>query len=257
MSQEEVLPELRQIVGALIFGSDRPLTLNEIRACVIGVAQEDGPAKVFADVTRSDVRDAIAALNEDLSKTSAGFAMVEVAGGFRLQSDARCGRWLRHLLNAERPDRLSQPALETLAIIAYRQPVAKSVIESIRGVGVDHVIKMLMEMQLVRIVGRSELPGRPFLYGTTQYFLEHFGLKSMDDLTDLDPLLIEKRMDPARPSPESVSAETPTVEPAGADAEKPADIEAEPACEENPGLTDTEKTGPAIDDPPSDTPKEE
>jgi segregation and condensation protein B len=87
---------------------------------------------------------------------------------------------------------LSKPSLETLAIIAYRQPVSRAEIENVRGVSVDHVVRSLLEMQLVRIVGRSELPGRPFLYGTTQLFFEHFGLKSMDELNEIEPLLSVK-----------------------------------------------------------------
>jgi segregation and condensation protein B len=91
------------------------------------------------------------------------------------------------MLNRGKPHRVSRPMIETLAIIAYRQPIARSEIESIRGVSVGHVIKALMEMQLVRIVGRSDLPGRPFLFGTTTTFLDHFGLKSLNDLNAMQP----------------------------------------------------------------------
>jgi segregation and condensation protein B len=161
-----------------------------MRKCLETVGESaGGGAAVFAGARESDMRQALDELRADLDRAHCGFHLAEVAGGFKLQSDPACGAWLRQLLNIGRPQRLSRPALETLAIVAYRQPVAKADIEKIRGVNVDYVIKMLMEMQLVRISGRSELPGRPFLYGTTQKFLEHFGLKGLDDLADMEPML--------------------------------------------------------------------
>ena len=114
--------------------------------------------------------------------------VIEVANGFRFENDSSCGPWLRHLLERGRPTRLSRPALETLAIIAYRQPVMRSEIEAVRGVAVDQIIRNLLEMQLIKIVGRSELPGRPWQFGTTQKFLEHFGLKNLMDLPGVEEL---------------------------------------------------------------------
>lgn len=190
MSGTSALLELKQIVGALIFGSKHPITVREIRKCLTDVADEEGgETAAFGEVVAKDIRDAIQSLGEDLARTKCGFMLREVGGGFRVQSDPVCGVWLKRLLNTGRPQRLSQPALETLAIIAYRQPVMKSTIEGVRGVGVDHMIKTLMELQLVRIVGRSDLPGRPFLYGTTQTFLEHFGLKNVKELDEIEPML--------------------------------------------------------------------
>lgn len=180
------IPCLKQVVGALIFGANRPLTVNELRQCIREVAAEDDTVSVFQDVQGKQIQEALQELKVDLQREETGFSVFEVAGGFRLQSDAACGRWLKHLLKA-RPQRLSQPALETMAIIAYRQPISKADIESIRGVSVAHIIKGLMEMQLVRIAGRSDLPGRPFLYGTTHVFLEHFGLKSLKELEQMQP----------------------------------------------------------------------
>ncbi|MFZ4395926.1 MAG: SMC-Scp complex subunit ScpB [Kiritimatiellia bacterium] len=180
---------LQQVVGALVFGADHPLTVEEIRACLREVAAEDPETRAFADATARDVRDALDALAKELARLKLGIELNEVSSAFRFQSDASCGRWLRFQLRKERPNRLSRPALETLAIIAYRQPIAKSEIEGIRGVVVDHIIKALMELHLVRIVGRSDLPGRPFLYGTTASFLDHFGLKSLGELNEMDPTL--------------------------------------------------------------------
>ena len=192
MPNVDALPELKQILGALIFGSARPLTLRELRNCVIEVAESDASVEVYADVENKQLRDALEELNRDLQQNHLGFALHETAGGYRLQSDAKCGRWLKHLLQTK-PHRLSQPALETMAIIAYRQPIAKASIEAVRGVSVAHIIKTLMEMQLVRIAGRSELPGRPFLYGTTQLFLEHFGLKNLKDLDKMAPMVLSRQ----------------------------------------------------------------
>lgn len=176
---------LKQILGAMIFAANRPLTLREMRACVADVAGLDPQASPMqGDVTAAQIKTAIDDLQRELLVAGIGFSIHEVAGGYRLQSDPSCGLWLRQLLD-RKANRLSRPALETLAIVACRQPLSKAEIERIRGVGVDHIIKMLMEMQLMRIVGRSELPGRPFLYGTTQSFMEHFGLS---DLTSLKKL---------------------------------------------------------------------
>jgi segregation and condensation protein B len=194
MANDAVLPELKEILGAMIFGSNRALSVDEMRRCLVEVAKKiGGETTAFGGVKDGDVRQALEYLRADLEKQKCGFGLAEVAGGFRFQSSASCGRWLRHLLNTDRPNRLSQPGLETLAIIAYRQPVSKSEIEGVRGVNVDHIIKSLLEMQLIRIVGRSELPGRPFLFGTTQTFLEHFGLKSINDLKQMEPMLLRER----------------------------------------------------------------
>jgi segregation and condensation protein B len=192
MSDVQSLPALKQILGALVFGANRPLDLKEIWACIVEVADTDPEAAVFRDVTQKQLGEAVEELKADLSRVHAGFTVHEVAGGFRLQSDAACGRWLKHLLKTK-PQRLSQPALETMAIIAYRQPISKADIETIRGVSVAHIIKGLMEMQLVRISGRSELPGRPFLYGTTHLFLEHFGLKDLKELDRMAPRVLSRK----------------------------------------------------------------
>jgi segregation and condensation protein B len=180
---------LQQVVGALVFGADHALGVEEIRSCLQAVAQEDPAAAVFAEASPRDVRDALAGISKELGRLGLGIELTEVNGVFRFESQASCGRWLRHMLRRERPNRLSRPALETLAIIAYRQPIAKSEIEGIRGVAIDHIIKALMELHLVRIVGRSDLPGHPFLYGTTSSFMDHFGLKSLNELNEMDPTL--------------------------------------------------------------------
>ena len=146
------------------------------------VFRTPSPAAVFPP---ADIRKAIEDIRTQLAAAGLGIELVEINGGYRFQTAALCGPWVRQMLNKGRATVLSRPSIETLAIIAYRQPVTRSEIESVRGVNAGHVIKALMEMQLVRIVGRSDLPGRPFLFGTTPQFLEHFGLKSLSDLETL------------------------------------------------------------------------
>jgi len=211
MTDTERTPELKTVVGALVFAANRPLSVKEIRSCLKSAADRDETARTYGSAGKKDVRAALDELAHDLETSGSGFLLDEVAGGYRLQSDVRCGTWVKELLDIGKPSRMSLPALETLAIIAYRQPITRNDIEGIRGVSVDHVMKTLMEMQLVRIVGRSELPGRPFLYGTTHVFLEHFGLRSLDDLSEMAPML---RMQAARAA-EGVSKEAEETPPGG------------------------------------------
>ncbi len=192
------VPSIKEVMGALIFGANRPIPTRELRQCIREVAETDSEAAVYAEATTKDIEEAIQALQKDLQQGQGGFLLHEVAGGWRLQSNARCGRWLKHLLKAK-PQRLSQPALETMAIIAYRQPISKADIESVRGVGVSHILKGLLEMQLIKITGRSELPGRPFLYGTTARFLDHFGLKTLKDLEKMGPRVFSRRQSETKP----------------------------------------------------------
>ncbi len=238
--------ELKRIVGAMLFAAKKPLTLAEIRRVLQQVAEqfpEDGrqPARDAA------IRKAVASLQETLEGSGLGVTLGIApgpgldGGGYRLQTDPACGPWLRCLLDLGKPTRLSRPALETLAIIAYRQPVSRAEIEGVRGVGVDAMLRTLLEMQLIKISGRSELPGRPLLYGTTQLFLEHFGLKNVRDLPGIEQLCrreAERAQAAAAPSPESETGgkpddDAPEVGTVNLDA-LPPDREAEDAPEEKP-----------------------
>lgn len=184
-----LLPELKQIVGALLFGSKTPLGVAEIRKVLQQTAEIWGEhTRQYAEASNEDIAMAVSQLRADLAERKTGMRIQEVAGGYRLENDPACGPWLRQLLARGKPTRLSRPALETLAIIAYRQPCMRSEIEAVRGVAVDQILRNLLEMQLIRIVGRSPLPGRPWLFGTTQKFLEHFGLKSLDELPGIEEL---------------------------------------------------------------------
>ena len=197
MSTEEAkipLPRsLQEIVGALLFASEQPLTANDLRVCVRGVEPEEGENAevmgVYQSCTSREIDEALHGLEKELERSGLGFRLVCSAGAYRLQTTPSCGRYVRALLKLDRPNRLSRAALETLAIVAYRQPITKAEIEQIRGVAVDAIVKTLLDLGLVRLVGRSELPGHPFLYGTTQFFLEHFGLASLGDLDGIDPTL--------------------------------------------------------------------
>ena len=184
---------LQEIVGALLFASESPLTESELRACVRGVAPtEDDDAEVmsvYQSCTTREISQALRGLEKELKRSGCGFQLVCSGGAYRLQTSSTCGRYVRALLKLDRPSRLSRASLETLAIIAYRQPITKAEIEQIRGVAVDTIVKSLVDLQLVRLVGRSELPGHPFLYGTSPIFLEHFGLSSLSELNEIDPTL--------------------------------------------------------------------
>lgn len=193
MNDIEVLPELKEIIGALLFAAKKPVTAKEIRKALIGAGESyGGPYEQFASLKENDIFEAVNELRKDLDHSATGLHVAEVAHGFRLQNNIACGPWVRTLLDKNRATRLSKPALETLAIVAYRQPVLRSEIESVRGVSVDSILRNLVELQLVKVVGRSELPGRPWMFGTTQRFLEHFGLRSLEDMPGMDEL---KRME--------------------------------------------------------------
>ena len=189
MNDVTVLPELRQIVGALLFGAKQPLQAAEIQRILAETAEAaGGAARDFARVSEADIRAAVEQIRSDLEGRKLGLLISEVANGYRLENDVGCGPWVRQMLNPGRTQRLSRPALETLAIIAYRQPCTRAEIESVRGVQVDQIIRNLLDLQVIRVTGRSELPGRPWLFGTTQKFLEYFGLKNLDQLPNIDEL---------------------------------------------------------------------
>ncbi|MGN0832784.1 MAG: SMC-Scp complex subunit ScpB [Kiritimatiellia bacterium] len=203
MSEDVKIPlpgSLQEIIGSLLFASETPLSASELRDAVRAVEVEEGANKEVMDVYRTctskEIDAAIHGLEKALEVAGVGFRLVCAGGAYRLQTVPSCGRYVRAMLKMDRPSRLGRASLETLAIIAYRQPLTKSEIEDIRGVDVTANIKTLMDLQLIRLVGKSELPGHPFLYGTTPVFLEHFGLASLQQLNELDPTL--QRSNPKR-----------------------------------------------------------
>jgi len=165
--------QAKNIIEAMLFVSDKPLFVNEIKG-------------VLEDFKPQDVKEIIAELTKEYEDTSRAFRIKEIAGGYQITTDPSLAPWLKKLYKTSGVDRLTGPSLETLAIVAYKQPATKPEIEAIRGVNVDGVLKTLIEKNLVKITGRRETPGRPILYGTTQEFLQYFGLNSLQELPKLE-----------------------------------------------------------------------
>jgi segregation and condensation protein B len=164
--------ELVAVLEALLFVSSEPIPLARLTT-VIGA------------VSKAEVEQALNLLSQQLAQEGRGIQLVKLAGGYRLVTKPDYSPWLKRLDKAKAAQKLSRSALESLAIIAYKQPLVRSEIEEIRGVETSGVLRTLLERKLVRIVGRKEVPGRPIMYGTTKFFLEHFGLQ---DITQLPPL---------------------------------------------------------------------
>lgn len=220
---------LQHAIEALVFASPKPITTKEIVAALrtAGEGTEDAAALDFAKAKEAEVIEALAAIQAQLVETGRAFQLVEKVNGWTLVSDPACALWVRQLYPEAKPTRLTGPQLETLAIIAYRQPVTRADCEAVRGVAVDGVMQVLLDRGLVKIAGRAEVPGRPLLYSTTEYFLQHFGLKTTDELPNASEL---KRVAlPAAKVEEPKAAEVPEAEAAPvATDEAPAAAEHEP-----------------------------
>jgi segregation and condensation protein B len=180
---------LTQVIEALLFSAQKPLTARELVAAIKGAGAEDElMPNEFAKVTEAQVAAALEQLKLEYVQQGRAFQLAEKAEGWQLVSDPAYAPWVRQLFPAIKPARLTPPSLETLAIVAYRQPITRADIEAVRGVAVDGVLQNLMERGLVKIAGRAEVPGRPLLYETTQFFLEHFGLRDLDELPNAEEL---------------------------------------------------------------------
>jgi segregation and condensation protein B len=174
---------LKNIIEALLFASQKPLMPHEIVAALRTAADdEDAEAKEFSRVKEAEIAALLQQLKLEYISAEHAFQLVEQVNGWHVVTAPEYGKWVRQLYPESKPSRLSGPALETLAIVAYRQPITKADIEAVRGVAVDGMMQALLEKGLVRIAGRAEVPGRPLLYETTEYFLEHFGLRAVDEL---------------------------------------------------------------------------
>ncbi len=172
---------IKNIIESLLFASDTPLTLQKLKELL-----------ELDSVTM--VREGIQLLQKHYDKTRSAITVVEVAGGFQIVSREEYATHVQKLFKGRQASRLTQRALETLAIIAYKQPITKNEMEKIRGVNVDGVVKTLLERNLITIEGREKAPGNPLLYGTTKYFLEYFGINSLESLPklkEIDELLKE------------------------------------------------------------------
>lgn len=171
-SRMQDVGELQAILEALLFVSSEPLSVARLVA-------------VLGNVSKIEVEEALRQLGQALDQDGRGVRLAAVAGGYRLVTKLDYSPWIKRLDKAKTSAKLSRSALESLAIIAYKQPLVRSEVEEIRGVETSGVLRTLLERKLVRIVGRKEVPGRPIMYGTTKFFLEHFGLS---DLSQLPPL---------------------------------------------------------------------
>lgn len=165
--------KIKSAIESLIFIANKPLTIDELR-------------QIFDDLEPSRIHEMVEALKKEYDDRRSGIRIVEIAGGFLMVTAPENAPVLKSFYKMKNTEKLSGPSLETLAIVAYKQPVTRIDIETIRGVNVDGVIKNLLEKNLVRIVGRKEVIGRPFVYGTTRLFLDYFGLKSLTELPKIE-----------------------------------------------------------------------
>ncbi len=192
--------DLKHIIESLLFVSETPLTVSHLK----GILEGEEPAAIRA---------AIDALMLEYAQRDGGFVLKQVAGGYQFRTQSRYNEWIKRLIRPNAP-RLSKAALETLAIIAYNQPIIRSDIEHIRGVDSGGVIRMLMERKLIRVLGRKEIPGRPLIYATTKFFLEVFELKDLKDLPTPKEIqeLTQSRLDdepePLNPPEHSIAVQT-------------------------------------------------
>lgn len=206
--------QLSVIVEAFLIASQDPLSCDEIARMVRARAAEaddvrareveegrDAPVlpdwlTALAATSAVQVAAAIQELNAAYLQTQRAFTILERPKGWKLYTRPEYGEFVRQLFPGRKPERLSGPAMETLAIIAYRQPVTKAAIEAVRGVACDGMIQKLLDRDLIRIGGRAELPGRPLLYETTDLFFEHFGIRSIDELPNATELRRVKLPEP-------------------------------------------------------------
>ncbi len=182
---------LHRVLEALLFASDKPLSAAECVRHLRGAAEaapEDEAVAALAGTKADEIAPAMKELQDEYEAQERGFRLVESAAGWRAVTAPGAAPWVRQLFPENRPARLSPSALETLAIVAYRQPITRADIEAVRGVNVDGVMQTLLERGVIRITGRADLPGRPLLYGTTEFFLEHFGLRSLEELPNCEEL---------------------------------------------------------------------
>src|ERR1039458_1274212 len=193
--------ELKFILESLLFSAQKPLSVKELRDVLASAAEHedaDATAKSFAKTKESELTAALEQLAADHETAARSYRLACVAGSWQFVTQPEFATWLKALVGVKiRPSRLSQPALETLAIIAYRQPITRAEVEQIRGVNVDGTMQTIMERGLVETAGRADVVGHPPTYGTTALFLEYFGLRALGDLPAADEL---RRMTVEKPT---------------------------------------------------------
>jgi segregation and condensation protein B len=217
--------QLSAIVEALLIASQNPLPSEEIARLVrarvaeaedVRIRETDEGKEIpplpewltaLAATAPENVAAAIAELNLSYEQNHRAFTVIERPKGWKVFTRMEYGEFVRQLFPGRKPERMSGPAMETLAIIAYRQPITKAAIEAVRGVACDGMIQKLLDRDLIRIGGRAELPGRPLLYETTDLFFEHFGIRSIDDLPNASELRKVKLPEPQEAQPPAIDPE--------------------------------------------------
>src|SRR6188472_2635112 len=190
---------LSRVIEALLFSAQKPLSIRELTEAIRGAGAEDEfSPNEFARIREVEVTAVLEQLKIECIEQQRAVQLSEKADGWQLATDPKYSQWVRQLFPAPKRARLSAPALETLAIIAYRQPITRADVEAVRGVNIDGVLQTVMEHGLVKIAGRAEVPGRPLLYETTQFFLDHFGLRNLDELPNVEEL--RRRILPVAPA---------------------------------------------------------
>jgi len=193
------IPTLGEVLEALFFASDEPLPVKQVLEIIQMLDDGERPRKISEESILETIRE----LNDAYEKEGRSFRIIKVAGGYQFATVPRFATLLGKMVRERARRKLTQAALESLAVIAYKQPVTKPELEAIRGVNADYVVRSLLERDLITIVGRAASPGRPLLYGTTRHFLKHFGLNDLSELPkprEIDELLaeadfeVEKRM---------------------------------------------------------------
>ncbi len=164
---------IKSVVEALLFASEHPVTIEQLKI-------------ILGNLEPSEIRLKLEELKSEYAQSNRGIRITEVAGGFRMITAPDFAQFIRKLYKERHVERLSRPALETLAIVAYKQPVTKLEIGLLRNVNIDGVIKSLLDKNLIRISGRKKAPGRPYVFSTTRQFLEYFGLKSLEELPKME-----------------------------------------------------------------------
>ncbi len=182
--------EAKSILEAVLFIAGEPLTVETLKDLV--------------EIGKPEIERLVNELISEYSLKNSGLLIVKVAGGIQMVTNPACAPWVKKLLATTVPTRLSQQSLETIAIVAYKQPIIKAEIEAIRGVNSDGVVRTLLERRLIKILGRKEVPGRPLMYGTTREFLQYFGL---EDLSGLPTLKEFQEIEGAEPPPSTKQEE--------------------------------------------------
>ena len=200
--------DLKFILESILFSAQKPMSVKELREVLANAAEADDADATVKGLKKTKEDDVVAALEQlvkDHEEAKRSYRLACVAGSWQFVTQPEFAPWLKALVGVKaRPPRLSQPALETLAIIAYRQPITRAEVEQIRGVNVDGTMQTLTERGLVEAMGRAEVVGRPMTYGTSSLFLEYFGLRALEDLPAADELrkiVVEKPPAPLTADP--------------------------------------------------------